>query len=278
MMETYTLPDDMLKDFSDFIPEKYFYDENCNYFVVEEDDIICGFLVWRIISPLVEILHLEIFEEYRRKKYGTALVTDFIDQTQKALIPFPIKAEFPSDGRIEGIVEFFSALPHFVVIDAGSICKVSPRQRQESEYYQNLKKHSGNVIEFLDTSPIQRKGFYRMLDESEIGIISQRDEATLVKDLSLCTVHDEIITAGIMVKEYGQDVLEIAFTICKQGYGKDLAILMGELARRIDENYPDAELCMNLIAEPAIKLAAKVFGVNRRQMPISEAYSFGLVG
>lgn len=260
--------------------ENRFYDyesENGDQLILalDEEGNTVGEIAYQVVDGVVEVMDIYVFKESDETSIENDLLDELLGRIKQTDIVYYVHATFPENEDSKYMISAFSDRKEFYMIDDSNLYYIYPEDREGNPSYEALKKYKGNVRFFSEISIKERKAFYDYLEAKGIDFFSLDEERLLAEDISFCTLDKKTksVSACILFKQTGDKELELAYMMMVPGHEKELAAIMAEAMRRIDENYSDYLITIDTLSAAADALVEKVFGDGIKKEAICTAFN-----
>ncbi len=265
--------------FRDLLPDHVIESPGCRFIgAADENGIPEGVIAFSMQENNVDILHVEVYPELRRRGIGTSLVRILLKYLSLAEMPFILQAVYSDSGAPEDAVTdaFFRSMPDFEVVSGGRIYTVTPDTIWNPDRLDHIQKYACPVKSFTELTKEEKGNLINDLEKrGSAGMIPEAGEK-VIPDLSLCHLEDGHCTACVIFKESGiPDTIELAFLMSGQHKGDHLAGVLNEVTKRLGASYRDKSIVFSVINRDSELVAKRFFADGVKVNEILTAISFG---
>ena len=265
--------------FADLIPEAFDGEQRLRMIgAVDERGIPEGAVTFAMDENIVNIMHVEVYEELRRQGIATALIRTLLSYLSLSQLPFVAQAVYSVDPDGEdGFVDaFFRSLPEFEVVSGGRYCKITPDTALDSAGVKALSSFSCDVIPYTQLSEDERLCLRRDLDEKKLGDFLSLPLGDIIPELSLCHMEKGKCKTCVIFTQTGMpDTVELSFIMSLSDNKANLAGVLNEVISRYRKHYAKKNMVFSLVTEESESLARKIFVDGIKESEILTAVSFG---
>ena len=265
--------------FRELLPEHVIETHGCRFIgAADENGIPEGAVAYSVHENNVDILHVEVYPELRRRGIGTSLVRILLKYLSLAEMPFILQAVYSDSGAPEDAVTdaFFRSMPDFEVVSGGRIYTVTPDTIWNPDRLDHIQKYACPVKSFTELTKEEKGNLINDLEKrGSAGMLPDAGEK-VIQDLSLCHLEDGHCTACVIFKESGiPDTIELAFLMSGQHKGDHLAGVLNEVVKRLRTSYRDKNMVFSVVNRESELVAKRFFNDDVKVNEIMTAISFG---
>ena len=233
---------------------------------VNEDGEILGGISFTFANFRYDIDWLYVEEAARRQGVGAGLVRQVIKFANNTGEIYPIACRFDVSDTDKELHSFFISLDEMEVdysheryfittkdVVASKLTKMEPKKGSvgAEAFFDKPKGFQENVLRFLE-----KNHDYSVFDYEE-----WKDEC--VPELCKCVISHNELVGSIFILQTGENKFDISFVYSRNP--KALALLLGSVAKELEEKYPDAELSYETVSSESEVLSEHLFSHARSE-------------
>ncbi len=274
-----TLGDERAAFFAPLLPEDLTGKKGCRLIgAVDERGIPEGVAAFTVNDFMVDILHVEVYPELRRRGIGTALVRTLLEYLSLTGLPFMVQAAYSVDEDGEDAVTdlFFRSLAAFEVVSGGKYCTVTPDTLWDSSRLKFISSYECSVTPYTELSRAERNRLIEDMREKNLSSFLHGDDGKLIPELSLCHLENDRCTTCVIFRESElPDTVELSFLMSEKNDVEHLTGVLNEVIRRYKDLYPKYSIVFCLVNTDSELIAKRLFKKDMRVSEILTAVSFG---
>ncbi len=234
-----------MPEFETLLPVQI-YNEAIISLGILDEGIPCGVICASFEDFHYNLKWIYIDEDYRRKGYATALLTELLSVIREAGETYPMQATFTSDR--EDILEFFQSYEHFDLVAEGDVYHISSEEKRDSELYMHLAGiKSKGYRSFYQFDAYAKKTFINTIGKKypQFERLLKMDMDAYVPELTLA-YGTANIKAAVFCKILDDRTIDISLVYANDAISAGMILVA--LINQIEKNYADYGLriiCVN---------------------------------
>ncbi len=286
-MSKYIKIDDIVNDerteyFKSLIPSDLIRGDSRLIGSVDEDGYPEGMLLYRVSGFIIDILHIEVYEELRGLGIGSDLIDVLLTYISDAGMPFVIQAVYGvgedfEDG--EAAHAFFESIEDFEVVSGGKYCTVTSHTLWNSKRLKLLSDFDCSIKSYTELTKKESKKLLAYLAEKNMSLFIAGDDESIIPELSLCHVENGDCTTLALFKNTGiKKCVELSFLMSKPGEEDNLSGVLKVVIERLKIMYPHHDLIFSVVNKESVNVSKRFFTKDLKVSELYTAVSFGKIG
>lgn len=265
-----------IRAFELFLPENYIAKKDAKYIgVVDEEELPQGVLCYTASVDVIDVLFIGAIDIDKRIEYGR-LMLDYIETLMQESY-FSSRIEIIWTQAEDAFYrELLADSRDFEILEDGECYVLTPEARNSSEVYQRLKEQKSSVCKYRSLDEKDRQSIRHQLAEDDSIEFLEPTDGKYMKELSLCSYEKGELTAAIFFSRV-IDGIELSFIYAKEKHSKNLAGVLAEAMRIVDEKYPNERIEFTAVNDKATGLVTDIFGDDLVAEKNYVAISFGRI-
>ncbi len=247
-----------IRAFSFILPENYIADKEARYIgLLDDDSVPVGVLCYTLSFDVADIVYVGALDTYKRIEYGKMML-EYLENLLQEAVGVRIEVIW-TEAEDSFYRELLSEYEEFTIVEDAETYILTPEARKESEMYHKVKGQKGSVVKYRELDKCDRETIRKQLADDEMIDFLEATDGRYMKDLSFCSYDKGELKAAIFFSRI-IDGIELSFIYAKNNHSKDLAAVLAEAMRVVDEKYPDETIELTAVNDKAISLVKDIFG------------------
>ncbi len=285
-MSKYIKIDDMVNDertefFKPLIPSELINEGFRLIGSVDEGGYPEGVLIYRVNGFMIDIFHIEVYEELRRLGIGSGLVDVLVKYVTNAEMPFLLQAVYGVGEDFEegeAADAFFKSLDAFEVVSGGKYCTVTSHTLWNSKRLELLSNFDCSIKSYTDLTKTESKKLLNYLMEKDMSLFIAGDNDTIIPELSLCHVEKGDCKTMTLFRDPGiKKCVELSFLMSKPGEEDNLSGVLKVVIERLKAMYPHHDLIFSVVNKESVNVSKRFFTKDMKVSELYNAISFGRI-
>lgn len=245
-------------DYDLLLPDEYLNYAGAQYIgLLDDDDYPVGVLCFTLGVDVVDILYFGSYEQDKKIEYSKLMLEYLESLVQENQIGVPIEIIWTEE-EDAFYRELLSGYEEFSIVEDASCYTLTPEARANSNMYKRLSGQSSNTSRYCDLSDSEKSKLRRQLREEDLDMFLESD-GSYIKDLSIVSIENNEVKAAIFFTRV-MGAIELSFIYASNNQTKQLAGVISEAMRIVDEKYADEIIEFTAVNEESLKLVQDVFG------------------
>lgn len=241
------------------LPENYKADKDARYIgLLDEARVPVGVLCYKLSVDVADVVFIGAIDSDKRIEYGKIMLEYLENLLQEASLGVRIEIIWTKD-EDAFYRELLSEYEEFTIVEDSEVYVITPEARRESDIYQKVKSQKGDVKKYRELDKKDREKIRRQLDEEDMVEFLEATDGRYMKEISFVSYDKDTLNAAIFFSRV-IDGIELSFIYARNGHSKDLAAVLSEAMRVVDEKYPEEIIELTAVNDKAVSLVKDIFG------------------